>query len=116
MNLIKLVIKEKKTKSKKSFKDNVIDENVINTNSLININTSSSNSNNISNYDDTHVNNKRKLNLDLLQPGCLPELGKKFAEYQRAEKVANESNLKIDLINKQINFINKYMNQLVENK
>ena len=114
--LDKISNKRKKTKSKKSFKDNVIDENVINTNSLININTSSSNSNNISNYDDIHINNKRKLNLDLLQPGCLPELGKKLAEYQRAEKVANESNLKIDLINKQINFINKYMNQLVENK
>ena len=114
--LDKISNKRKKTKSKKSFKDNVIDENVINTNSLININTSSSNSNNISNYDDIHINNKRKLNLDLLQPGCLPELGKKLEEYQRAEKVANESNLKIDLINKQINFINKYMNQLVENK
>lgn len=108
--------KRKKTKNKKSFKDNVIDENEINTNSLININTSSTNSNNISNDDDINRNNKRKLNLDLLQPGCLPELDKKFAEYQRAEKVANESNLKIDLINKQINFINKYMNQLVENK
>ena len=111
--------KRKKTKSKKSFKDkNVIDENIINTNSLTNINISSSNSNSntISNDDDIHKNNKRELNLDLLQPGYLPELDKKLAEYQRAEKVANESNLKIDLMNKKINFINKYINQLVENK
>ena len=115
MNLIKLVIKKRKSsKNKKSFKDNVIDENVINTNSLININAS--NSNTISNDDDIQKNNKRKLNVDLLQPGYLPELNKKLAEYQRAEKVADESNLKIDLINKQINFINKYMNQLDENK
>jgi hypothetical protein len=107
--------KKKKSKSKNSFKDkNVIDENIINTNSLININTS--NSNTMSIDDEAHKINKRKLNLDLLQPGYMPELDKKLAEYQRAEKVADESNLKIDLINKQINFINKYMNQLVENK
>jgi hypothetical protein len=107
--------KKKKSKSKNSFKDkNVIDENIINTNSLININIS--NSNTMSIDDEAHKINKRKLNLDLLQPGYMPELDKKLAEYQRVEKVADESNLKIDLINKQINFINKYMNQLVENK
>ena len=52
---------------------------------------------------------KRKLNLDLIQPGNIPELENKLAEFKRAQNVVNESNLKIDLINKQINFINKYM-------
>ena len=51
----------------------------------------------------------RKLNMDLIQPGSIPELENKLAEYRRAQNVINESNLKIDLINKQINFINKYM-------
>ena len=58
----------------------------------------------------------RKLNIDLIQPGYLPELDVKLAEYQRADKVVNESNLKIDLINKQINFINNYVARLVDNK
>ena len=58
----------------------------------------------------------RKLNTDLIQPGYIPELEKKLSEYQRAEKVANETNLKIELINKQINFIHKYMNLLNKNK
>ncbi len=58
---------------------------------------------------------KRKLNVDLIQPGYLPELDIKLAEYQRADKVINESNLKIDLMNKQINFINNYMTRLIDN-
>ena len=57
---------------------------------------------------------KRKLNVDLIQPGYLPELDIKLAEYQRADKVVNESNLKIDLMNKQINFINNYMTRLID--
>ena len=52
---------------------------------------------------------KRKLNLDLIQPGYLPELNKQLLEYQRADKVIDESNLKLDLLNKQVNFIKKYL-------
>ena len=57
---------------------------------------------------------KRKINCDLLQPGYLPELDVKLAEYQRANNVIDESNLKIDLVNKQINFVNKYMGRLLD--
>ena len=59
--------------------------------------------------DEDNFVGKRELNLDLIQPGCLPELDKKLKEYERANKVIDESNLKIDLLNKQLNFINKYL-------
>ena len=77
------------------------------------INTSSSLDNNKKNEKKIKIEeediHKRKLNLDLIQTGYLPELDKKLSEYQRAEKVVEETKLKIDLINKQINFINKYL-------
>ena len=58
----------------------------------------------------------RKLNLDLINPGCLPELDKKIEEYKKAENVVDESSLKVDLMEKQINFINKYIGQIKRNK
>ena len=58
----------------------------------------------------------RKLNLDLINPGCLPELDKKIEEYKKAENVVDESSLKVDLMEKQINFINKYIGQIKKNK
>ena len=55
----------------------------------------------------------RKLNLDLINPGCLPELDKKIEEYKKAENVVDESSLKVDLMEKQINFINKYIGKII---
>ena len=106
-----------------------LDENNINNNfNLIDnkniINTNISNENNEENKIDIldKGNNKNeiekglKINLDLINPGCLPELNKKIEEYEKAEKIVDESNLKIDLMEKQMNFINKYMNKIKANK
>ena len=101
----------KNTKNKKN--NDILDiSNIINTNSTIKL----ENSNNNILTENKEIKNQRKLNIDLVQPGCLPDLDIKLGEHQRADKVVNESNLKIDLIDKQINFINKYINQLVDNK
>ena len=86
--------------------DNEIDINKISTK----INTNPNRENNV--IDEENMIHKRKLNIELINPGYFPELENKLAEYKRAEKVVNESILKIDLINKQIDFINKYMNKL----
>ena len=98
--------------SMKSGKENLDNEKIDNDNNKIstNINTSSKKENNV--IDRENMIRKRKLNIELINPGYLPELENKLAEYKRAEKVVNESILKIDLINKQIDFINKYMNKL----
>ena len=52
----------------------------------------------------------------MINPGCLPELDKKIEEYKKAENVVDESSLKVDLMEKQINFINKYIGQIKRNK
>jgi len=73
---------------------------------------------NLINENDNDLINKinevknRNINLDLISPGCLPELDNKIEEYKKAEKIIDESNLKIDLMEKQMNFINKYMEQV----
>ena len=59
---------------------------------------------------------QRKINLSLINPGCLPELDKKIEEYKKGEKIIDESNIKIDLMEKQINFINKYIDKIKKNK
>ena len=59
---------------------------------------------------------QRKINLSLIIPGCLPELDKKIEEYKKGEKIIDESNIKIDLMEKQINFINKYIDKIKKNK
>ena len=94
--------------SKRSI--NIKTENIIDDNNLINTNSKKNDidENNLIIDSDNNIN-KRKLNLDLIQPGYLPELDNKLAEYQRANTIIDESNLKIDLLNKQINFINKYL-------
>ncbi len=85
---------------------NKIDNNIINTNS-----ESAENDDDIIVGD--NIVKKRKINCDLLQPGYFPELNVKLAEYQRANNVIDESNLKIDLVNKQIHFINKYIDSII---
>ena len=55
---------------------------------------------------------KGKINLDLINPGCLPDLDNTFEVYKKAEKIIDESNLKLDLMEKQMNFINKYVEQV----
>ena len=94
--------------SKRSI--NIKTENIIDDNNLINTNSKKDgiDENNLIVDTDNNIN-KRKLNIDLIQPGYLPELDNKLAEYQRANTIIDESNLKIDLLNKQINFINKYL-------
>lgn len=98
----------------------------------ININLIDDNLNAEENIINTHINNEnieldkiniigkddknQKLNLDLFKPGCLPELDKKIQEYKKAENIIDESNLKIDLMEKQINFINKYIELVRKNK
>ena len=57
-----------------------------------------------------------KINLDLINPGCLPELNKKIEEYEKAEKVIEESDIKVDLMEKQISFINKYISKLKQSQ
>ena len=85
---------------------NKIDNNIINTNS-------ESQENDDDFIIGDNIIRKRKINCDLLQPGYFPELNVKLAEYQRANKVIDESNLKIDLVNKQIHFINKYIDSII---
>ena len=87
-------------------------DNIDNINNDDNINTSVNNNNENNIIDDKNMVRKRKLNLELINPGYLPELENKLNEFKRAEKVVNESILKIDLINKQIDFINKYMDKI----
>ena len=55
---------------------------------------------------------KGKINLDLINPGCLPDLDNTIEVYKKAEKIIDESNLKLDLMEKQMNFINKYVEQV----
>ena len=91
---------------KNIIKEDNNENNIIDTSNNINNNNSNEKINNGAREEEV---DKRKLNLDLIQPGYLPELDKKLAEYQKAKKVVEETKLKIDLINKQINFINKYL-------
>ena len=77
------------------------------------INTGSKDNNNNIIYDDKLK--QMKLNLDLINPGCLPELDNKIEAYKKAEKVVDESNLKVELMEKQIDFINKYMDKIKKN-
>jgi hypothetical protein len=107
-NEISLQIEDNENNDNNIIDNSNSNSNIINTNS--NQNDFDKNENNIKIEED--MIRTRKLNIDLIQPGYLPELENKLAEYKRAEKVANESSLKIDLMNKQINFINKYMNHL----
>ena len=107
-NEISLQIEDNENNDNNIIDNSNSNNNIINTNS--NQNDFDKNENNIKIEED--MIRTRKLNIDLIQPGYLPELENKLAEYKRAEKVANESSLKIDLMNKQINFINKYMNHL----
>ena len=90
-------------------KDN--DDEIINTNSKDNLDLDKDILNNM---DDSLK--KRKINLSLINPGCLPELDKKIEEYKKGEKIIDESNIKIDLMEKQINFINKYIDKIKKNK
>ena len=53
------------------------------------------------------------LDFDMIRPGCLPEFDKKIEEYKKAENIFDESNLKIELMEKQINFINKYIGKII---
>ena len=112
-NKLNIHIEDNENNDYDNNNNNIIDEdNIINTNSKKNEINKKESSKSIEDY----MIKTRKLNTDLIQPGYLPELEKKLAEYQRAEKVANETNLKIELINKQINFIHKYMNKLNKKK
>ena len=90
-------------------KDN--DDEIINTNSKDNLDLDKDILNNM---DDSLK--QRKINLSLINPGCLPELDKKIEEYKKGEKIIDESNIKIDLMEKQINFINKYIDKIKKNK
>ena len=104
-NYIKTIIKKENNNNKNLIMD---EEEEINTGSKDNIN----NDNNII-YDDKLKQNK--LNLDLINPGCLPDLDNKIEAYKKAEKVVDESNLKVELMEKQIDFINKYMDKIKKN-
>ena len=91
-----------------NFQKISLNENIINTNDneeIIGMNKNE--------IDDKKEEDKgKKINFDLINPGCLPELDKKIEEYEKAEKVVDESNLKIDLMEKQLNFINKYIKKI----
>ena len=104
-NYIKTIIKKENNNNKNLIMD---EEEEINTGSKDNIN----NDNNII-YDDKLK--QSKLNLDLINPGCLPDLDYKIEAYKKAEKVVDESNLKVELMEKQIDFINKYMDKIKKN-
>ena len=101
-------------------KGNDEDNNILNGNKLIKseeeINTGLKDIDNNDKIVNDDALKQRKLNLDLINPGCLPELDNKIEVYQKAEKVVDESNLKVDLMEKQINFISKYMEQIKKSK
>ena len=97
-----------------NLNDNILEanENIINTN--INEEIIDMDKNEIIEKEDK--DKKQKINFDLINPGYLPELDKKIKEYEKAEKAIDESNLKIDLMEKQMNFINKYIDKIKVNK
>ena len=109
---------EKNNFHKISLNDNIdiANENIINTNINNEINDDMINLNKNENIDKDDGDKEPKINLDLINPGCLPELDKKIEEYEKAEKVIDESNLKVELMDKQINFINKYIDKIKVNK
>ena len=90
---------------------NIISDNedIINTNLNDEIGDEDNN-NDIINKD--YKEKSHKINFDLINPGYLSELDKKIEEYKKAEKIIDESNLKVDLMEKQINFINKYIEKI----
>ena len=98
-NYIKTILSKDKNNNKNLIMD---EEEEINTGSNIN--------------NDNFINDdklkQKKLNLDLINPGCLPDLFNKIEAYKKAEKVVDESNLKVELMEKQIDFINKYMDKI----
>ena len=98
-NYIKTILNKEKNKNKNLIMD---EEEEINTGTNIN-------NDNFINDDKLKQN---KLNLDLINPGCLPDLDNKIKAYKKAEKVVDESNLKVELMEKQIDFINKYMDKI----
>ena len=68
---------------------------------------------------DTTDNNKLEkekyeVNIDLLKPGCIPMLENKIKEYKRAENLIKETETKEELMDKQINFLDKYMNKIIK--
>ena len=59
-------------------------------------------------------NEKFKVNIDLLKPGCIPMLEDKIKEFKKAENLIKESEIKEELIKKQINFLHKNLNKIIK--
>ena len=93
--------------------ENILEENenIINTN--INKENNEILDEDKDNEDKDKILKNPKLDFDMIRPGCLPELDKKIEEYKKAENIIDESNLKIELMEKQINFINKYIGKII---
>ena len=95
------------------FLDNYIDkvyhkENNINENNINNIIDTSNN--NILN--DNKIEQKQKV--DTSKFGCIPDLEDKLNQYKNTENLINESSLKLNLMDKQIDFVNKYLNKMMK--
>ena len=110
---IKNVLNKGNVDNIKNVNENILEENenIINTN--INKENNEILDEDKDNEDKDKILKNPKLDFDMIRPGCLPELDKKIEEYKKAENIIDESNLKIELMEKQINFINKYIGKII---
>ena len=57
---------------------------------------------------------KYEVNINFLKPGCISMLENKINEYKRAENLIDETEVKEELMDKQINFLDKYLTKVIK--
>ena len=106
LDIVSDLNKEKNKENIKSKNDEEINEQKKEKNENKEITTSSNND-----FNDETIANKVEKNCNILNSGILAKLNNNHQQLENAKKLIDESELRIDLIDKQIKFLNNYFSK-----